>query len=163
MAFPVADRFIVAAEQMLGRQFPRTTEVRLARSNGGEIEAGNDDWVLPSRSRRSDRKRLARSANDISRETELDRGGRAFRLTRVRLPQTGRRLVGADPRNQIMFIVDHETGQLALIEVRMGLNVASRPSSRAAAGIETAPNRRRGSLLRYVLQFRHAGGDGDSH
>lgn len=118
MAFPVADRFIVAAEQMLGRQFPEPLRSRLARSNGGEIEAGNDDWVLHPVRDDSDRKRLARSANDISRETELARRWSCFPPDAVAVATNGTGdLLVLIPQSDNVHLWDHETGQLSTIEV----------------------------------------------
>ncbi len=118
MAFPVADRFIVAAEQTLGRRFPEPLRARLARSNGGEIEAGDDGWVVYPVRDDSDRKRLARSANDISRETELARRWSRFPPDAVTIATngTGDLLVLISQSDDI-YLWDHETGKLSTIKV----------------------------------------------
>ena len=70
MSFPVEEHFIAAAEMQLGRQLPAALRERFRRANGGEVEAAEDTWRLFPIWDTSDRRRIARTANHIVRETE---------------------------------------------------------------------------------------------
>ena len=73
MPFPVDSKFIEAAEQKLGLTFPSMFRGYMMKSNGGDIETDLDAWQLFPFLDSSDRKRLARTCNDIVRETILAR------------------------------------------------------------------------------------------
>lgn len=73
MAFPVESRHIDAAEQELGRKLPEALRARLLRNNGGELEGEDEDWQLHPVWDPSDRKRMARTANHVVRETKYAR------------------------------------------------------------------------------------------
>jgi hypothetical protein len=69
MPFDLAESFIAAAEEALGARFPASYRKAMARANGGEVEALRDSWQLHPIADTSDRKRLARTANNVVRET----------------------------------------------------------------------------------------------
>ena len=74
MPFPVGEDRIEEAEGELGRQLPVALRDRLMRDNGGEIEVDgypgdNPIWYLHPVWDPSDRRRVARTANHIVRET----------------------------------------------------------------------------------------------
>jgi len=73
MPFNIAERFITAAEEKLGAPLPHSYRQAMMASNGGEVVAYNDVWVLHPILDNSDRKRLSRSCNDILRETRMMR------------------------------------------------------------------------------------------
>ena len=75
MSFPVDVRFIHEAEGKLGAKFPATFVVRMVKNNGGEVAAVDDSWELHPFLDTSDRKRLARTCNDIVQETRKARTG----------------------------------------------------------------------------------------
>lgn len=89
----------------------------MAQSNGGEVEADDDDWILHPIADTSDRKRLARTAKHIVRETAVSRQWRGF-------PQTGIAIGGNGAGDRLVFLKDgdtfgpqvfawsHETGEL---------------------------------------------------
>jgi hypothetical protein len=75
VAFPVGEDRIEQAETELGRRLPEALRARLLRDNGGEIRvhgyAGDDPiWSLHPVWDPGDRRRAARTANHIVRETE---------------------------------------------------------------------------------------------
>ena len=70
MPFPVDAKQIEATEQKIGAKFPSWFRTHMMCSNGGEVEAADDVWILHPFLDASDRKRLARTCNDIVRETE---------------------------------------------------------------------------------------------
>ena len=73
MPFPVEPKYIQAAEQALGIQFPSRFKARLSAENGGEIllEPDNEDssFTLLPVFDTSDKKRLRRTCNHIAKET----------------------------------------------------------------------------------------------
>lgn len=71
MAFPTDESRIRAAEEALGRSFPDALRQRLMTENGGEIDDVDEGyWFLYPVYDNSDRRRLARSANHVVKETE---------------------------------------------------------------------------------------------
>jgi len=71
MPFDLAERFIRAAEEELGAPLPFSYRQAMMASNGGELAAYDDIWILHPILDKSDRKRLSRSCNDILRETRM--------------------------------------------------------------------------------------------
>ena len=69
MPFDLAESFIAAAEEALDARFPASYREAMARANGGEVEALGDSWQLHPIADTSDRRRLARTANHVVRET----------------------------------------------------------------------------------------------
>ncbi len=89
MAFDVSEQFVRAAELALGATFPAGYRAAIMASNGGTVEADGDDWELCPIRDGSDRKRLARSANDIVTETARCRAWRGFPPDAVVIAQNG--------------------------------------------------------------------------
>jgi hypothetical protein len=73
MPFPVETKWIDEAEEKLGIKLPRSYRDTMTPLNGGEIDAMGDAWELYPIWDKSDKKRLARTCNDIVRETEVNR------------------------------------------------------------------------------------------
>jgi hypothetical protein len=69
MPFPISLQEIAKTEAKTGFTFPLGLKLRLSKDNGGEIEVANDCWQLIPFLDSSDRKRIARTCNDIARET----------------------------------------------------------------------------------------------
>jgi hypothetical protein len=69
MPFTVTTEEIAKTEAKTGFRFPLGLKSRLAKDNGGEVEVSGDCWELVPFLDSSDRKRLARTCNDIVRET----------------------------------------------------------------------------------------------
>src|SRR5687768_14397751 len=83
MGLPTEERFVAAAEHALGVAFPAALRERLLRTNGGAIELDGESWWLhPVRDDRSP-KHVARSCNDVMRETGLARTWPRFPATAV--------------------------------------------------------------------------------
>jgi hypothetical protein len=119
MPFPVDKKFIIETEAKLGMQFPQAYRVRMLRDNGGELSINGDGWQLHPFFDTSDRKRIARTCNDITRETKEAREWRGFPANAVAIGTngTGDRLVFLpEPDSSILqdhpFIWLHETGEL---------------------------------------------------
>ena len=118
MPFPVDETWMLAAEEKLGARLPERWRERLMRENGGELSAPPDLWqLLPVRDE-SDRKRLARTCNDIVLETAKAPEWHDF--------PTGAVVVGANGSGDLLVFLrnpdgtlddalrwwDHETGSL---------------------------------------------------
>jgi hypothetical protein len=78
MAFNLAEQYVQQAEVALGATLPRNYRVTMMESNGGELDVRDDDWELIPIRDSSDRKRLARSCNDIVAETKSFRDWNGF-------------------------------------------------------------------------------------
>ncbi|WP_093429430.1 SMI1/KNR4 family protein [Variovorax sp. NFACC27] len=89
-------------------------------SNGGTIDVVDHDWELYPITDDSDRRRLARTANDVLQETHRMRGSRKFPVNAVALGANGAGdalvLVGDDRQlGKAVFVWLHETGELVRI------------------------------------------------
>jgi hypothetical protein len=69
MPFPLEHQFVQQAQEKLGRALPLGYVARMCKNNGGEVDVGTDVFNLYPIRDSSDRKRLARTCNDIVRET----------------------------------------------------------------------------------------------
>jgi hypothetical protein len=115
MPFPLAEQYIIAAEQALGAMLPPHYREAIARCNGGEVEAEYDVWQLHPLEDRSDKKRLARSGNHVVRETEQAKKWATFPTEAISIASngTGDLLVllrdGA-AFSDTVYLWSHETG-----------------------------------------------------
>lgn len=119
MPFPLEMRFVQEASKKLGRSLPLGYVARMCRDNGGDVEVGNDLFSLYPILDTTDRKRLARTCNDIIRETASARlqpdfppealaiGDNGGGDILVLLPDTEAQRFG-----DAVFWWDHETGEL---------------------------------------------------
>lgn len=71
MPFPVDEIYIKQTEEKLGVEFPNSFKIKMMKDNGGEIATAQDDWQLFPFFDSSDKKRLSRTSNNITRETEI--------------------------------------------------------------------------------------------
>jgi hypothetical protein len=122
MPFPLDSRFVQQAQQKLGRALPLGYVARMCRSNGGEIPAARDVFNLYPILDTTDRRRLARTCNDILRETAAAREWPDFPPNAVAIGDNG----GGDkfvflpdpdaPRfADAVYWWDHEMGELELV------------------------------------------------
>ena len=138
--FPVDIAQVRAAEAELGVRFPPDYVVRVCRSNGGEVLTGPDEvwWLHPIRDP-SDRKRLARSCNDVVRETALARQWIAFPAEAIAIAENGcgdrllllpvnnADIAAGDPASEAdearsrlddaVYAWDHETGEVQQVAI----------------------------------------------
>lgn len=77
MPFPAPEEAIARAERLLGTRFPEAWRARLVAENGGEVDL-DEAWFLFPVLDSTDRKRLARSCNDVVSETQKARERRGF-------------------------------------------------------------------------------------
>jgi hypothetical protein len=120
MPFPVDIKHVNDAEAKLGVRFPPSFVVKMTKLNGGSVTTAIDSWELYPFLDSSDRKRLARTCNDIVRETKLARQAPQFPRDAVAIGDNG----GGDhlvllPEidaplvlSHAVFWWDHETGEM---------------------------------------------------
>ena len=120
MPFPVDPKYIQGAEAKLATTFPSMFRGKMLRDNGGSVDAADDTWELYPFFDSSDKKRIARTCNDIVRETTKMRDWPGFPSGAVAIGSNGT----ADqlilmPRNgatnelgPAVFWWDHETGEV---------------------------------------------------
>jgi hypothetical protein len=106
MPFPLDIHFVRQAEAKLGRRLPLAYVARICRENGGEVSVGPDVFVLYPILDTSDRKRLARTCNDIVRETAQAKQWPDFLPDAVAIGDNG----GGD---KLVFLLDPEASRYA--------------------------------------------------
>lgn len=123
MPFPVDIKYIHEAEQKLGVTFPASFVSHMVKHNGGLVRTDVDEFQLYPFLDSSDRKRLARTCNDIVRETKNCRDWTGFPPEAVAIGGNG----GGDhlvflPQTRSPQLLDHsvwwwdhETGELNLV------------------------------------------------
>ena len=123
MPFPITPEEIAQTERKLGVSFPLGFKARMCRDNDGEIKAANDYWQLIPFLDSSDRKPIARTCNDICRETTSLRSWRGFPPGAFVIAQNGTRdhliLLPSELDSQTLgekiYFWDHETGESILV------------------------------------------------
>ena len=123
MAFPATEEVIAAEETRLATRFPAAFRAYLKAINGGEIEIADDVWQVHSALDTTDRKRAARSASHIARETAAARQWSGFPPAAVAIADNGsgdRLVLVPDDRDptvlaSAVYLWSHETGQLTRV------------------------------------------------
>jgi hypothetical protein len=125
MAFDLSEVWIAETETRLGARLPEDYRAAMMRRNGGGIVLDGEDWELYPIRDGSDRKRIARTANDILRETAACREWRGF-------PPAALAIAGNGDGDQLVFLRAgdgcaptvfrwlHETGELAEVAAGFG-------------------------------------------
>jgi hypothetical protein len=122
MPFPVDSVFVERAAQKLGIRLPLRYIAHMQRSNGGEVDAAGENWLLFPIYDDSDRTRINRTCNDVVRKTQLARAWPRFPANGVTIASNG----GGDnliflPNEsnemlaEVVYWWDHETGQLEAV------------------------------------------------
>ncbi len=120
MPFPVDIKFVNETERKLGVKFPPAFVIRMVNNNGGEISTPMDSWELHPFFDSSDRKRLARTCNDIVRETARAKEWEGFPESAIAIGSNGcgdRMVLLPQPDapellGHGVYWWDHETGEL---------------------------------------------------
>lgn len=121
MPFPVEIKYVTETETRLGVKFPASFVVRMTKLNGGSVETDVDGWELFPFLDSTDRKRLARTCNDIVHETQFARQSPRFPADAVAIGANGGGdyliLVPQADAPQLLshevFWWDHETGEIS--------------------------------------------------
>jgi len=119
MPFPITAAEIAKTETKTGFTFPLGMKSRLSKNNGGEIDVVGDSWQLIPFLDATDRKRLARTCNDIVRETAGMRKWRGFPTDAFVVAQNGSGdyliirpdCEGSTQLGEMIYLWDHETGE----------------------------------------------------
>jgi hypothetical protein len=119
MPFPISETEIAKTEAKTGFKFPVGLKAKLSKDNGGEIDLAGDCWQLIPFLDGSDRKRLARTCNDISRETARMHDWRGFPKDAFVVAQNGGgdyliispEADGSTQLGETIYFWDHETGE----------------------------------------------------
>ncbi|HEO99416.1 MAG: SMI1/KNR4 family protein [Campylobacterales bacterium] len=117
MPFPVDEKYIKETEEKLSVKFPTSFIDSMMKNNGGEISTDNDDWELYPFWDKSDKKRLARTCNDIVKETNNAKKWTNFPSNAIAIANNGcgDQMVFLNEngtlRNTVYFW-SHETGEL---------------------------------------------------
>jgi hypothetical protein len=69
MPFTLDEKYLRSAEEKLGAKLPDSYRRAMMAANGGEVASDLDDWYLYPIMDNTDRKRFARTCNDIVAET----------------------------------------------------------------------------------------------
>ena len=115
MPFPLEERFILLAEEKINGSLPHYYREKIKESNGGDIEALGDSWLLYPIADTSDKKRLKRTCNNIVTETESARKWYGFPEDVIAVGENGRgdRLIlrrqSRSKFGEEIFVWDHET------------------------------------------------------
>lgn len=125
MAFDLSEEWIIETEAQLGARLPAGYRTAMMRRNGGSIALDDEDWELYPVRDASDRKRIARTCNDILSETRTCREWRGF-------PPDALAIAGNGGGDQLLFLRQddafgaavhcwlHETGELVLVAADFG-------------------------------------------
>jgi hypothetical protein len=118
MPFPVDLALIHESGRQLGRKLPMDLRVRLHRENGAEVRALGDMWRLFPVFDASDRRRIARTANHIVRETQVarERAGLPEGSIAIAEDGSGYLLIVRAGSDEVEFW-DHETSESRIVEV----------------------------------------------
>jgi SMI1 / KNR4 family (SUKH-1) len=120
MPFPIDPKYISETETKLSTTFPSTFRGKMMRDNGGSVEVADDEWLLYPFFDQSDRKRVARTCNDIVQETGKMREWSNFPACAVAIGGngTGDQLIlvaktdKPDELGPAVYWWDHETGDV---------------------------------------------------
>lgn len=122
MPFPVDSVFIARAAEKLGIRLPLSYIAHMQRSNGGTVDAADQTWQLFPVYDDSDGKRIARTCNDIVRETKIARKWPGFPSNGVAIASNGAgdNLVfvpndSGERLAEVVHLWDHETGELTAV------------------------------------------------
>jgi len=119
MPFPIASSEIEKTEVKSGFIFPPTFKARMTCENGGDVDIAGEEWSLFPFLDASDRKRLARTCNDILRETIQMKGWDGFPSDAFAIGSNGfgdciyllPERDGEKVLGETIFRFDHETGE----------------------------------------------------
>jgi hypothetical protein len=119
MPFPITTAEIAKTEAKVGLTFPFCLTSRFSRNNGGEIKIAGEIWHLIPFLDTSDRKKLARTCNDIVRETKGMRDWRGFPQDAFVVARNGGgdylivrpESDGSTQLGETIYFWDHETGE----------------------------------------------------
>lgn len=120
MPFDLSEEYIELAEARLGARLPESYRRAMTAKNGGELAAGEDDWMLYPIRVDSGRKRLSRTVSDIVAETQSCSGWSGFPINAVAFAGNGFGdqlvfLKYGDSYDSTVYAWQHGSGELVLL------------------------------------------------
>ena len=120
MPFPVDEQYIIETEKQLGLKFPPAFKEKMKKENGGEIETGDDVWIIHPFFDKSDIKRIKRTTNNIILETKNSRSWYNFPANGIAIGDNGSGdkliLLSVDNDSKLLddkiYLWSHETGEV---------------------------------------------------
>lgn len=120
MPFDLNEECVVQAEAKLEAVLPESYRRAMMLANGGEVATEEEDWYLYPILDGSDKKRFARTCNDIVAETKSCADWRGFPVQAVAIANNGSGdqlvfLRAGDRFASTVYIWSHETGKLTKV------------------------------------------------
>ena len=120
MPFDLDEKFVIEAEGKLGARLPESYRKAMMNENGGEVSTEEDEWDLYPIMDSSEKKRLARTCNDICYETKSNSDWNGFPDNAVAIAYNGYGdqlvfLSDGGSFNSEVYFWSHETGELTLV------------------------------------------------
>jgi len=120
MPFTLDDKFLLSAEEKLGAKLPDSYRQAMMAANGGEVASGLDDWYLYPIMDSTDRKRLARTCNDVVAESMRLAGWERFPRQALAIANNGEGdqlifLRSDDRYGPAVYCWSHESGELTKV------------------------------------------------
>jgi hypothetical protein len=117
MPFTLDDKYLRAAEEKLGAKLPDSYRRAMMVGNGGEVATDSEDWYLYPIMDSTDKKRLARTCNDVVAETANLAGWERFPRQAIAIANNGEGdyllfLRLNDRFEATVYCWSHETGEL---------------------------------------------------
>ena len=128
MPFPIAMSEIEKTEVKTGFTFPPEFKARMARENGGEVDIAGEEWSIFPFLDTSDRKRLARTCNDIIRETNQMKAWDGF--------PTDAFAIGSNGFGDCIYLLPDRDGEKILGETIFRFDHETRESEPVAVSIK---------------------------
>jgi hypothetical protein len=120
MPFTLDEKYLHIAEDKLGARLPDSYRRAMMAANGGEIAGDLEDWVLYPIMDSTDRKRLARTCNDVVAETARLAAWERFPRRALAIAHNGEGdqllfLRSNDRFEAAVYRWSHETGELTRV------------------------------------------------
>ena len=120
MPFTLDDKFLLSAEEKLGAKLPDSYRQAMMAANGGEVASGLDDWYLYPIMDSTDRKRLARTCNDVVAESMRLAEWERFPRQALAIANNGEGdqllfLRSGDRYGPAVYCWSHESGELTKV------------------------------------------------
>jgi hypothetical protein len=120
MPFTLDDKYLQSAEEKLGAKLPDSYRRAMMAANGGEVVCNFESWFLYPIMDSTDRKRFARTCNDVVAETASLVGWGRFPRQALAIAHNGGGdqlllLRSNDRFEKAVFRWSHETGELTKV------------------------------------------------
>ncbi|HTE24771.1 SMI1/KNR4 family protein [Flavitalea sp.] len=133
MAFSVELIYIEEAEKSLGLTFPPLFKAKLAKENGGEIDADDGYWKFYPVMDKLNRERIRRTSNDILHETKRAKEWNGFPINAIAIGDNDEGdllILQTDGKHstqlsESIYLWSHETGEVRLLATSIEVLLSS--------------------------------------